>query len=104
MVGTATYQGENPYLSVWDLISLGWLYFPVISLILISFSLFIAAQSADSGVEDAKKALLGACGAAEKGATMAANIPRYIAQATTEELNSAIHESLTATHAALDMA
>jgi hypothetical protein len=103
MTDMAAYQGMPPYLSVWDLISLGWLYYPIISLVFVAFSLWIAAQSAQDGVEDAKKALMAACASTEKAATVAASLPRWLAQTTNDELNEAIQNSITASHKALDM-
>lgn len=102
MARFASFQGK-PYLTVWDVISLGWLYYPIISLVFVAFSLWIAARSAHAGVEDAKQALIAACGATEKAATVAASLPRYLAQTTNDELNAAIKDSLAASHAALDM-
>lgn len=99
----ATFQGMPPYLSVWDVISLGWLYYPIISLVFVAFSLWIAAQSAQDGVEDAKRALIAACGASEKAATSAASLPRWLAQSTNDELNEAIRDSISASHRALEM-
>ncbi|KIM27004.1 hypothetical protein M408DRAFT_25023 [Serendipita vermifera MAFF 305830] len=103
MATTGTYQGMAPYLSVWDVISLGWLYYPIISLVFVAFSLWIAAQSAQDGVEDAKRALVAACGATEKAATSAASLPRWLAQNTNDELNAAIRNSIEASHNALEM-
>ena len=67
-----------------------------------AFSLWIAARSATAGVTDAKDALMAACNATEKAATVAASLPRYLAQSTNDELNVAISQSLNASHAALN--
>lgn len=102
MARFSTFQG-TPYLTVWDLISLGWLGQPIVSLIFVAFTLWISARSATAGVADAKDALIAACNATEKAATVAASLPRYLAQSTNDELNVAISDSLAASHAALDM-
>lgn len=102
MATTASFQGKPPYLTVWDVISLGWLYYPILSLLFVAFSLWIAARSASDGVEDAKRSLLTSCGAAEKAATVAASLPRWMAQSTNEELNEAIRQSIEASHSALE--
>jgi hypothetical protein len=84
------YEGHHALLSTWHIVSLSWFYYPIISFIFVSFSIWIASQSAISGVADAKNALVAACSAAEISAVVVANIPRYIAQTTTVETNLAI--------------
>ncbi|KAG8848366.1 plasma membrane fusion protein prm1 [Serendipita sp. 411] len=100
---TGQYQGLPPYLSVWDVISLGWLYYPILALLFVAFSLWIAARSASAGVEDAKKALVAACGASEKAATTAASLPRWLAQSTNDSINASIRQSIAASHKALEL-
>ena len=72
---------------------------PVLNTNHLSFNDFMTS----SGVEDAKKALVAACGTAEKSATVAASLPRFLAQSTSDELNNAIRESLEASHEALNI-
>jgi hypothetical protein len=69
----------KPYLTLPYILSLTWLAYPIISLLFVAFRLAISSGSAEDSVADAKEKLLASCSAAEKAATVAASLPRYMA-------------------------
>ena len=68
------------YLSRNDLYTLSWACYPVVCILFVAFHLKLATNSVGDGVEDAKRALAASCNAAQKAATVAASLPRYLAQ------------------------
>lgn len=103
---TTQQQGPTlkPYLTLPYLLSLTWLAYPIISLLFIAFRLALSSQSAEDGVADAKSQLLASCAAAEKAATVAASLPRYMAIGTNEQIASAVNASMNAAREALVLA
>ncbi|KAJ7105412.1 hypothetical protein C8R43DRAFT_963649 [Mycena crocata] len=96
--------GLRPYLQLPHLISLTWMAYPILSLIFIVFRLQLSLASAEDAVASAKSDLLTSCKAAEKAATAAASMPRYMAIATNEQFASAVNESMNAARQALILA
>ena len=76
---TQNASGLKPYLTLPYILSLTWLAYPLLSLLFIAFRLRISSDTAQAGVADAKANLLLSCLAAEKAATAAASLPRYMA-------------------------
>ena len=70
----------RPYLTRNDLYTLSWACYPVLIILFVAFHLKLATNSVADGVEDAKRALATSCNAAQKAATVAASLPRYLAQ------------------------
>ncbi|KAJ7693388.1 hypothetical protein B0H17DRAFT_933098 [Mycena rosella] len=94
----------RPYLHLSHLLSLTWLAYPILSLVFVVFRLQLSLASSQDAVASAKGDLLTACKAAEKAATAAASMPRYMAIATNEQITSAVNDSMNAARAALILA
>ncbi|KAJ6629529.1 hypothetical protein B0H10DRAFT_1368785 [Mycena sp. CBHHK59/15] len=94
----------RPYLQLPHLISLTWLAYPILSLIFVVFRLQLSLASSEDAVASAKSDLLTSCKAAEKAATAAASMPRYMAIATNEQFASAVNDSMNAAREALVLA
>lgn len=93
--------GLKPYLELPHLLSLTWLAYPILSLLFVAFRLQISAQSAQSSAASAKSNLLAACQAAQKAATSAASMPRYLAVMTNNGITSAVNDTMNAAREAL---
>src|SRR5258706_890098 len=72
----------RPYLTRNDLYTLSWACYPVVCILFVAFHLKLATNSVVDGVEDAKRALTASCNAAQKAATVAVSLPRYLAKGT----------------------
>ncbi|KAJ7035621.1 hypothetical protein C8F04DRAFT_1037318 [Mycena alexandri] len=94
----------RPYLQLPHLISLTWLAYPILSLIFVVFRLQLSLASSQDAVAGAKDDLLTSCKAAEKAATAAASMPRYMAIATNEQVTKAVNDSMNAAREALTLA
>ncbi|KAJ3839261.1 hypothetical protein F5878DRAFT_582034 [Lentinula raphanica] len=94
----------KPYLELPHLLSLTWLAYPILSLLFIAFRLQISLASAEDDVANAKADLLASCQAAQKAATAAASMPRYMAIATNDQFVSAVNDSMNAARATLVLA
>lgn len=94
----------KPYLTLPYLLSLTWLAYPLLSLLFIAFRLQISSSSAQDSVSDAKGNLLTSCLAAEKAATAAASLPRYLAASSNEQIADAVNGTMNAARAALVLA
>src|SRR5689334_1850403 len=94
----------RPYLQLPHLLSLTWLAYPILSLVFVIFRLQNSLSSSQDAVTTAKADLLASCRAAEKAATAAASMPRYMALATNERIASAVNDSMNAARAALVLA
>ncbi|KAH9820004.1 hypothetical protein DFH28DRAFT_1079900 [Melampsora americana] len=73
-----------PYLGLRARISLAWLAYPILIIILILIQLFLTLGSVDDGVLDAKRDLAASCAGFEGAASVAASIPHFMAQQTNE--------------------
>jgi hypothetical protein len=91
----------KPYLTLPYILSLTWLAYPIISLLFVAFRLSISSASAEGSVADAKENLLASCQAAEKAATVAASLPRYMAIATNKQITDAVNGTMNAARATL---
>ena len=91
----------TPYLQLPHLLSLTWLAYPVLSLIFVAFRLQLSLASAESDIASAKNDLLSGCSAAEKAATAAASLPRYMALATNQQFADAVNGSMSVASTAL---
>ncbi|KAF7317905.1 Plasma membrane fusion protein PRM1 [Mycena kentingensis (nom. inval.)] len=94
----------RPYLQLPHKLSLTWLAYPILSLIFVIFRLQLSLSSSQDAVANAKSDLVTSCKAAERAATAAASMPRYMALATNERITSAVDESMNAARAALILA
>lgn len=61
-----------------------------------AFRLVISSGSAQDAVVDAKGQLMTSCQAAQSAATVAASLPRYMAQGTNAQIIDAVNASMTA--------
>lgn len=86
----------TPYLTLPHLLSLTWLAYPIISLLFIAFRLIDSTASANEGVADAKANLMTSCLAAERAATAAASMPRYLAIGSNDAIQAAVNASMDA--------
>jgi hypothetical protein len=96
--------GLKPYLELPHMLSLAWLAYPILSLLFIAFRLQLSSAQAQDSVASAKDNLLASCAAAEKAATAAASMPRYMAAATNQQIADAVNSSMNAARAALVLA
>ncbi|OCB88470.1 hypothetical protein A7U60_g4378 [Sanghuangporus baumii] len=91
----------TPYLTLPYILSLTWLAYPIISLLFVALRLAISSGSAQDSVADAKTNLLASCAAAEKAATTAASLPRYMAVGTNKMIAASINLTMNAARATL---
>lgn len=94
----------KPYLTLPYILSLTWLAYPIISLLFVAFRLQISAASAQDAVSDAKGNLLTSCSAAEKAATAASSLPRYMAIGTNKQIAGAVNDTMDGAREALILA
>ncbi|KAJ7646929.1 plasma membrane fusion protein PRM1 [Roridomyces roridus] len=94
----------RPYLQLPHLLSLTWLAYPILSLIFVVFRIQISLSSADADIANAKKDVVAGCLAAQKAATAAASMPRFMAIATNEQFAAAVNDSMNAARATLILA
>lgn len=94
----------TPYLQLNHLLSLTWLAYPVLSLLIVAFRLQLSLASSQDAIASAKNDLLASCQAAETAATTAASMPRYLAIAANQQLVDAVNGSMSAAQAALVLA
>jgi hypothetical protein len=94
----------TPYLTLPHLLSLAWLAAPILSLIFVAFRLQLSLADAQHALDRTKLDLLASCAAAEKAATTAASMPRYMALATNKQFTEAINGSIGAARTALVLA
>ncbi|KAI0255147.1 hypothetical protein BJV78DRAFT_1279742 [Lactifluus subvellereus] len=97
-------SGLTPYLQLPHLLSLTWLAYPILSLIFIAFRLQLSSDSAQNAVANAKGDLLAGCLAAQRAASSAANMPRFMAVATNERIADAVNASMNGAREALILA
>jgi hypothetical protein len=94
-------SGLTPYLQLSHILSLTWLAYPILSLIFIAFRLQLSSDSAQTAINNAKDDLLTGCLAAQKAASSAASMPRFMALATNEQITDAVNASMDAAREAL---
>ncbi|KAI8992983.1 hypothetical protein BD414DRAFT_482951 [Trametes punicea] len=94
----------RPYLQLPHLLSLTWLAYPILSLIFVVFRLQLSGASAQDAVANAKSELLTSCKAAERAATGAASMPRYMAVATNQQITDAVNGTMNAARATMVLA
>jgi hypothetical protein len=75
--------------------------YPVISLIFVAFRLQLSLASAENGLDNVKHGLLASCSAAEKSATAAASLPRYLAQTSNQQFADAANGVMNGAQSAL---
>jgi len=91
----------KPYLELSHLLTLTWLAYPILSLLFVAFRLQLSLSSSQDALATAKSDILASCQAAEKAATAAASMPRYMAAATNRQFADAVNDSMDAARAAL---
>ena len=94
----------TPYLQLPHLLSLTWLAYPILSIVFVAFRLHASLDSSQETIASAKANLLASCRAAERAATSAASMPRYMAAASNEQIVDAVNGTLRAARATLVMA
>lgn len=94
----------TPYLQLSHRLSLTWLAYPILSLLFVAFRLQLSSASAQDAADRAKDDLIASCRAAEKAATAAASMPRYMARATNEQIVDAVNGTMRGARAALILA
>ncbi|KZO93306.1 hypothetical protein CALVIDRAFT_485901 [Calocera viscosa TUFC12733] len=83
-----------PYLRLVDHYSLTWLATPVISLIFVVIKLVLSSFDVQDAVADMKADVLSSCQAAEQAATVAASLPRYMAEGTNKGIVDAVNGTI----------
>ncbi|MBW0512715.1 hypothetical protein O181_052430 [Austropuccinia psidii MF-1] len=83
---TPTSSGLQPYLGLRARVSLAWLAYPILVLLLVLIQLFLTLQSIQDGVSDAKQRLLASCSGVEGAASVAVSIPHFMAEQTNDAL------------------
>jgi hypothetical protein len=99
-----SYTTLKPWLTLPQLFSLTWLAYPILSLLFVAFRLQISSDQAQNAVEDAKGTLLTSCRAAEKAATSAASLPRFLAEGTNSQFVDAVNATINGARSALILA
>ena len=94
-------SGLTPYLQLSHILTLTWLAYPILSLIFIAFRLQISSDSAQTAIGNAKGDLLTGCLAAQRAASSAASMPRFMALATNDQIVDAVNASMFAAQEAL---
>jgi len=94
-------SGLTPYLQLPHILSLTWLAYPILSLIFVAFRLHLSSDSAQTALKNAKADLLTGCLAAQKAASSAASLPRFMALATNEQIIDAVNVSMRGAREAL---
>ncbi len=94
-------SGLTPYLQLSHILSLTWLAYPILSLIFIAFRLHLSSESAQTAINNAKGDLLTGCQAAQKAASSAASMPRFMALATNDSIIDTVNGSMDAAREAL---
>ena len=89
-------SGLTPYLQLSHILSLTWLAYPILSLIFIAFRLNMSSESAQTAIINAKGDLLTGCQAAQRAASSAASMPRFMALATNDQIIDAVNASMDA--------
>jgi hypothetical protein len=84
----------KPYLELRHLLSLTWLAYPILSLLFVVFRLQLSLSSSQDALANAKSDIIASCQAAEKAATAAASMPRYMAAATNRQFADAINDTM----------
>lgn len=86
------------------MLSLTWLAYPILSLLFVAFRLQLSASSAQDSVASAKNDFISSCNAAQKAATSAASMPRYLAVAANDQIADAVNGTLDAARATMVLA
>jgi len=94
-------SGLTPYLQLSHILSLTWLAYPVLSLVFIAFRIQLSSDSAQKAVANAKGDLLAGCLAAQRAASSAASMPRFMAAATNAQIVDAVNASMNGAREAL---
>ncbi|KAG5652872.1 hypothetical protein H0H81_003302 [Sphagnurus paluster] len=94
----------TPYLQLPHRLSLTWLAYPILSLLFVAFRLQLSLSSAQDSVASAKSNLLASCQAAERAATAASSMPRYLAIASNNQFADAVNGTINAARATLVLA
>lgn len=81
--------------------SLSWLAYPILSLLFVAFRLQLSLASAQDAIVNAKDDLLTSCQAAERAATAAASLPRFMAIGTNRQVVDAINSTMNGAREAL---
>lgn len=86
----------TPYLTLPHHLSLTWLATPILSLLFIVFRLLMSMDDAQNASDDAKKALLSSCNAAQTASGAVVNIPRFMAEGVNQSVEKAVNDSIDA--------
>jgi hypothetical protein len=98
---SATHLG--PFLTLPNRVSLALIAYPVISLAFVAFRFYLAALRAHDLIDDAKSHLIASCFAAQRAATVAVSLPRWMALRTNEQIQTAAVSSLRASRDGLNL-
>ncbi|KAF8629427.1 hypothetical protein AX15_003474 [Amanita polypyramis BW_CC] len=91
----------TPYLLLPHLLSQAWLAYPILSLLFIAFRILLSLDASENDIAAAKSDLLASCQAAERAATSAASMPRYMAAATNKQFADAVNGTIAGARDAL---
>lgn len=93
--------GLTPYLTLPHHLSLTWLATPILSLLFIVFRLLMSMTDAQDASNDAKRALMSSCNAAQTASGAVINIPRFMAESVNAGVEKAVNDSIDAARATM---
>ncbi|KAG8956681.1 plasma membrane fusion protein prm1 [Tulasnella sp. 424] len=96
-----TNNGLTPYLTLPHHLSLTWIATPILSLLFVVFRLFSSISDAQDSGDGAKRVLLSSCNSAQTAATVAASLPRYMAEGTNDSIERAVNDAIDAAKATM---
>lgn len=96
-----TNNGLTPYLTLPHHLSLTWIATPILSLLFVVFRLFSSISDAQDSGDGAKRVLLSSCNSAQTAATVAASLPRYMAEGTNAGIEKAVNDAIDAARATM---
>jgi hypothetical protein len=93
----------GPFLTLGNRIFLAFIAYPVISLAFVAFRFYLAALRAHDLIDDSKGFLIASCFAAQRAATAAVSMPRWMALNTNEQIQRAAISSINASRDGLNL-
>ena len=93
----------GPFLTFGNRLFLALISYPVIALAFVAFRFYLAALRAHDLIDDSKSYLIASCFAAQRAATVAVSIPRWLALNTNEQIQKAAISSINASRDGLNL-
>lgn len=93
----------GPFLTFGNRLFLALISYPVIALAFVAFRFYLAALRAHDLIDDSKAFLIASCFAAQRAATVAVSMPRWMALNTNEQIQKAAISSINASRDGLNL-